>query len=53
MNLDFDNPDANMYGCVPCPKCRSRSRWPDQQFRIHCDECGRIEEPEEEPDERS
>lgn len=31
----------NMYGCLPCPKCGSVYRFPTQDGRIVCDECGR------------
>lgn len=26
-NVDFEHPEANMYGCLPCPKCGSRYRF--------------------------
>ena len=38
--LDSGHPDANMYGCLPCPKCKSVQRWPTQQGAVQCDECG-------------
>lgn len=43
---DISNPESNMYGCLPCPKCRSRYRRPTQDVHptdpnmILCDECG-------------
>lgn len=37
--IDESNPMANMYGCLPCPKCGSRYRWPDQQNVLRCDDC--------------
>jgi hypothetical protein len=26
--IDLSSPTANMYGCEPCPKCKSRYRQP-------------------------
>ena len=46
--LDLSNENANMYGCLPCPKCGSKYRWPTQELIIECDECGFTEEYEEE-----
>jgi hypothetical protein len=37
--IDEDNPNANMYGCLPCPKCGSRYRWPDAENVLRCDDC--------------
>lgn len=44
--VDLYSPRANMYGCFPCPRCKSKFRC---QFNntgniIHCDDCG-FEEP--------
>jgi hypothetical protein len=36
-------PERNMYGCLPCPKCGSKFRWPTQDRTIQCDDCGLIE----------
>ncbi len=41
--VDVNNPDANMYGCLPCPKCKSAYRYPMQDGLIHCDDCGHRE----------
>jgi len=49
--LDSDNPNNNMYGCAPCPKCKSKYRWPmnkdkcttHEAGKIICDECGFLE----------
>jgi ribosomal protein L37AE/L43A len=30
----------NMFGCLPCPKCGSKFRWPTQSGVIVCDDCG-------------
>lgn len=44
--LDVHNPNNNLYGCAPCPKCGSRTRWPTQKIHpnkpqtILCDSCG-------------
>jgi len=44
--VDCDNPAANMYGCLPCPKCQSEYRWPTRDVHptdpsmILCDDCG-------------
>jgi hypothetical protein len=38
--LDYENKQANMYGCLPCPRCGSRFRWPDQNHILQCDDCG-------------
>ena len=37
---DLMHPDANMYGCFPCPVCKSIYRWPTQQGTVRCDDCG-------------
>ena len=48
--VDFENPDANMYGCLPCPKCSSKHRASykggrkDGTTEIRCDRCGFSEE---------
>lgn len=44
--IDNENPQANMYGVLPCPKCGSHYRWPSQPVHpqhpdsIICDDCG-------------
>jgi predicted nucleic-acid-binding Zn-ribbon protein len=38
--IDEAAPGANMYGAQPCPKCGSRTRWPDQDHVLRCDQCG-------------
>lgn len=48
--VDLNNSTANMYGCLPCPQCASKYRWPTQSVHptkpnmILCDDCG-FEEP--------
>jgi len=50
--LDYQNPEVNMYGCLPCPKCKSKYRTPTQAVHptkpmmILCDDC-EFEEPYE------
>lgn len=46
--IDTGDPEENMYGCRPCPKCGSkyrapfrRGQWPEgAEFSIECDDCG-------------
>lgn len=44
--VDTSDPEANMYGCVPCPICNSEFRWPTTNKhptnpnQIVCDNCG-------------
>ncbi len=38
--IDESDPKTNMYGCLPCPKCKDRFRWPDNENIIRCDACG-------------
>lgn len=38
--VDIANPKANMYGCLPCPKCGSEFRTPQKSGWIKCDDCG-------------
>jgi ssDNA-binding Zn-finger/Zn-ribbon topoisomerase 1 len=52
--VDGRSPDANMYGCLPCPKCHSVYRAPYRrkdgllvgthvegwQLTVECDDCG-------------
>ena len=44
--LDLNHPDANMYGCLTCPVCKSIYRWPTQQGTVRCDDCGLVQELE-------
>ena len=44
--LDLNHPDANMFGCFPCPRCKSIYRWPTQQGTVRCDDCGLVQELE-------
>ncbi len=43
--IDYDDPKANMYGCLPCPNCGSRFRFPYHSGKpgdtnvIRCDDC--------------
>lgn len=52
--VDWKNPRANMYGCLPCPKCGSKKRWPTRPDApknpnsVVCDDCGFVEPLEEE-----
>lgn len=55
--VDFSSPTANMYGCEPCPKCKSGFRAGYRSPpRIACDDCGFeeaaifVEDGEEEPE---
>ena len=43
--VDFNSPTANMYGCEPCPKCKSKYRcvFANTVNQIDCDDCGFIE----------
>ncbi len=47
--VNHDDPRSNMYGVLPCPKCRSKYRWPTSPTHpkhpkcIVCDECGFVE----------
>jgi len=49
MDIDQNAFDAgvNMYDCTPCPKCRSRYRYPehakDDTLTVTCDACGHAE----------
>ncbi len=38
--VDVEQPSANMYGCLPCPRCQSVYRVPYVSGWIHCDDCG-------------
>jgi hypothetical protein len=48
-NIDHNNPKANMFGFLPCPKCGDKCRWPTQPIHsehpnsIICDGCGFVE----------
>ena len=44
--LDLTHPNANMYGCFPCPICKSIYRCPTQQGTVRCDDCGLVQELE-------
>lgn len=37
--VDLDNPNANMYGCQPCPKCKSCYRYERSDGIIECGDC--------------
>lgn len=46
--VDLEQKDANMYGVVPCPKCKSEFRYPrNDDNMIVCDDCGFKELAEE------
>ncbi len=42
-DLDLTHPNANMFGAFPCPKCKSRYRWPNQKNEVICDDCGLVQ----------
>jgi hypothetical protein len=47
--VDVYNPEANMYGCLPCPKCRSVFRYVTRKSGlITCDDCGFTQKPSNE-----
>lgn len=41
--VDLKDPQSNMYGCLPCPRCASKFRAsfnrPDG-LRVECGDCG-------------
>lgn len=44
--VDWSDPDRNMYGCAPCPKCASVYRAAYRRptgLVIECDDCGHKE----------
>jgi hypothetical protein len=41
--VDVYAPDANMYGCKPCPKCGEKYRYPMQNGTIECGDCDFVE----------
>ena len=43
--VDLNSATANMYGCEPCPRCKSQYRCVFQMtnHRIDCDDCGYLE----------
>jgi hypothetical protein len=49
-----NEPESNMYDCLPCPKCKGRYRYPTQPVHskhpnsIICDDCGHVEPMDEE-----
>ncbi len=49
--VDIGNPLANMYGCLPCPKCGSTYRatftGASGQLTVECDDCGLVEDGED------
>jgi len=40
--VDITSVTANIYGCEPCPNCKSRFRYiaNDEMNMIQCDDCG-------------
>jgi hypothetical protein len=42
--VDWTDPAANMYGCLPCPGCASETRAAYREGRdagmVVCDDCG-------------
>ena len=43
--VDMNDPRANMFGCLPCPKCGSEYRiLSSERSVIECDDCG-LDEP--------
>ena len=51
--IDTDNPLANVYGCLDCSQCGSKTRWPTGcRHKTHpeciiCDGCGHVEKIEQ------
>lgn len=41
--VNVNNLRANMYGCLPCPKCGGEFRVPYDKGTIECGDCGFIE----------
>jgi hypothetical protein len=44
--INTQNPEANMYGCTPCPRCLDECRYPTARgvvLMVYCGECGRLE----------
>ena len=41
--IDLAAPGRNMFGVLPCPKCKAEYRWPGTDGLIHCDDCGATE----------
>ena len=54
--VDHDDPNRNMFGLLPCPKCGDRHRWPTRPDNpkhpnvILCDACGYVERKQPEED---
>jgi len=53
VDLNCDDTNRNMYGCLPCPKCKStfrasyiRSVGNQKHSTIECDDCGYISKTE-------
>lgn len=48
--VNVNDPKANMYGCLPCPKCKSAFRYVvknealSTERGIICDDCGYVED---------
>jgi len=41
--IDLDSDDRNMFGLLPCPKCKEHYRFPmtkNGKEIIRCDDCG-------------
>ena len=45
--INTGDPKENMYGALPCPRCRSIYRVPYQNGFLECDKCGYIEKYDE------
>jgi hypothetical protein len=42
--VDLHSRHANMYGCLPCPWCGDKYRYPcNKGSMVQCDECGLIQ----------
>lgn len=43
--VSYYQPNANMYGCLPCPQCKSRYRYQlaRKPEEVVCDDCGFVE----------
>lgn len=56
--INHDNKDSNMFGILPCPKCKSMYRWPTQTVHVKhpnsiiCDDCGYVVKIEKDTDDK-
>lgn len=51
--IDTGDPNANMYGCTPCPECNGKHRYPMRNvvglavqnpdvLKVVCNDCGYV-----------